>query len=144
MIEDCNAVRDPSECSMGSSSISLVISDFNDCCNNAGLSYIPGSGLRFTWNKSPGKPNGLLKKMDKAMGNLSLLNSYEGVHAQFLPYYTSDHSHVLVTFPGKRTWKPKPFKLLNYSTRKPQFLPTVKQAWDQNIWDALCSLWFLN
>ncbi|KAK9078070.1 hypothetical protein SSX86_002127 [Deinandra increscens subsp. villosa] len=130
---DFNATLDPAESSSGTSHIVSSIDDFRNCCLNTGISDIPFSGLKFTWNKTPGKANGLLKKLDRVMGNSCFLSSFPETKVHFLPFYVSDHSPSIITLPVKQQWRPKPFKFQNYLTRKPSFLPIVENAWKQFV-----------
>nr|GEV05021.1 hypothetical protein CTI12_AA325620 [Tanacetum cinerariifolium] len=97
---------EPSERSMGSSSITAGMEDFRKCLFKAEISDIMMSGLQFTWNKSPGNPNGLLKKLDRVMAVLNI-----------------------PSIPGA---KPKPFKFANFIVLKAEFLSTARNVCDSN------------
>jgi endonuclease/exonuclease/phosphatase family metal-dependent hydrolase len=133
ILGDFNATLDPEECSARASLISSSMGDFRDCCNAAEICDIPASGLRFTWNKSPGSVKGVLKKLDRVMGNPVFLDKFPNANAKFLPFYSSDHTPALVSFPGKTMWKPKAFKFQTHLTVNPLFLPIIKSCWNQFV-----------
>ncbi|KAK9058051.1 hypothetical protein SSX86_022891 [Deinandra increscens subsp. villosa] len=130
---DFNATLDPVESSSSTSHIVSLIDDFRSCCLNTGISDIPYSGLKFTWNKTPEKADGLLKKFDRVMGNSCFMSSFSETKVQFLPFFASDHSPSIVTLPVKQQWKPKRFKFQNYVTRKSTFLPIIEKALKQFV-----------
>ncbi|GKE36472.1 sugar transport protein 13, partial [Tanacetum coccineum] len=84
------------------------------------------SGLHFTWNKSPGNPCGLLKKLDRVMSNVHFLDKFPSANDLFLPFVTSDHSPSVLCIPGVSGARPKPFKFVNFLASKPEFLPIIK------------------
>ncbi|GKG30900.1 hypothetical protein Tco_0423388, partial [Tanacetum coccineum] len=53
---------------------------------------INSSGLHFTWNQKPKGGCGLLKKLDRIMGNTEFIDTFPGAYALFQPYRISDHS----------------------------------------------------
>ncbi|GJZ33432.1 hypothetical protein Tco_0578868 [Tanacetum coccineum] len=71
ILGDFNATLDPSEKSTGGSRSLLLL------------------------NKRPGKVGGLLKKLDRVMGNSVFMSSFPSSHVVFLPFMTSDHTHTI-------------------------------------------------
>ncbi|GJX87408.1 hypothetical protein Tco_0339422 [Tanacetum coccineum] len=51
--------------SAGSSFVTFGMGDFRDCLGEIGVEDLVMSSLKFTWNKSPGRTDGLLKKLDR-------------------------------------------------------------------------------
>ncbi|XP_024964255.1 uncharacterized protein LOC112504542 [Cynara cardunculus var. scolymus] len=80
---------------------------------------------------------GLLKKLDRVLGNLSLLASFPSVHASFLPYGLSDHCPAVVNIDvhssSKSSLHAKPFKFNNHLSDSPNFLPLVNNAWSRYV-----------
>ncbi|GJV94862.1 putative RNA-directed DNA polymerase [Tanacetum coccineum] len=130
---DFNASFHPFEKSTGGSMITTSMSDFRDCVADVEIKDIAMTRLRFTWNKQPGKANGLLKKLDRVMSNGSFLSSFPNAYAQFLPFMTSDHSPAIFVILEVDKTKPKPFKFHNFLTRKEGFLPLVTDIWKNDI-----------
>lgn len=126
ILGDFNATLDPSEKSSGGSKITTAMSDFRDCMASIDIEDLAMSGLSYTWNKRPGVSGGLLKKLDRVMGNLAFVYAFPTSHAQFLPFMTSDHSPASFTIPEVLKSNPKPFKFHNYLSSKEGFLDTVK------------------
>ncbi|GJV73318.1 hypothetical protein Tco_1493313 [Tanacetum coccineum] len=109
------------------------MSDFRDCVSEIEVDDISMSGLNFTWNKSPGKVGGLLKKLDRVMGNVAFMTSFPTSFAHFLPFMTSDHTPVVFAIHEVAKAKPKPFKFHNYLTSKDGFIPAVKKVWVSDV-----------
>ncbi|GJT04648.1 hypothetical protein Tco_0839110 [Tanacetum coccineum] len=57
------------------------------------------TGLHFTWNQKPKGSNGILKKIDKIMGNFQFNDDFLGSFATFQPYHISDHSPCVLRIP---------------------------------------------
>ncbi|MFS7917032.1 putative RNA-directed DNA polymerase [Helianthus anomalus] len=141
LLGDFNAIIDPCERSAGSSFINSSMSEARDCFNNIEVEDLCMSGLKFTWNQSPGKPDGLLKKLDRAMSNHSFISTFPLAHAHFLPFLKSDHSPIVISLPEVNNPKPKPFRFPNYLTRKEKFLPVVTESWAKPV--SGCSMYCL-
>ncbi|GJR31859.1 RNA-directed DNA polymerase, eukaryota, reverse transcriptase zinc-binding domain protein [Tanacetum coccineum] len=133
ILGDFNATLDPSEKSSGGFKITTAISDFKDCVANIDMDDIAMSGLNFTWNKRPGRSGGLLKKLDRVMGNPAFVSSFLSSHAIFLPFMTSDHTPASFVIPKAVKPNTKPFKFSNYLTSKDGFMPAFRKVWDCKV-----------
>ncbi|GJV18998.1 hypothetical protein Tco_1368018 [Tanacetum coccineum] len=111
----------------------MGISDFIDCVADIKVEDLAHSGMNFTWNKSPRKVGGLLKKLDQVMCNIHFLTAFPSSYAYFLPFMTSDHTLVVFVILKVNRAKPKPFKFQNYLTGKEGFIPIVKKYWDAKV-----------
>nr|GEX35133.1 hypothetical protein [Tanacetum cinerariifolium] len=108
LVGDFNVILDPSERSAGSSYFTAGIEDFRDCLGEIRVEDLCMPGLKFTWNKSPGRIDGLLKKLDIVMCNGAFVEQFVNSNAGFLPFVTSDHTPAVVKIP-------KPLKKLKFS-----------------------------
>ena len=133
LLGDFNCILDPCERSAGSFSITYGMHEFRECLAKIEVSDVAMSGLKFTWNKSPGKVDGLLKKLDRVLSNLAFVDKFSNAHAQFLPFGISDHTPSVLIIPNGVNCKPKPFKFPNFLANKPDFLPIVKKVWDYEV-----------
>ncbi|KAJ9535294.1 hypothetical protein OSB04_un001606 [Centaurea solstitialis] len=136
VLGDFNVGLDPGDSSRGSSTITRGMSDFRDCVCDIEVEDIRQSGLMFTWVQKPmsdGGSNGLLKKLDRVLGNLKFVGDFPSAYANFLPYGLSDHSPAVVTLQGLCVFKPKPFKFSNHLADKSGFVPLVLRAWCSNV-----------
>lgn len=133
LLGDFNVILEPSERSFGSSCVTAGMEDFRSCISNIEVSDLVMSGLKFTWNKSPNSPNGLLKKLDRVMCNMGFLNRFPNSNAIFLPFVSSDHSPSVLDIPNIPGPKPKPFKFANFLSSKAEFLPAVKDVWEKEV-----------
>ncbi|GKC03934.1 RNA-directed DNA polymerase, eukaryota, reverse transcriptase zinc-binding domain protein [Tanacetum coccineum] len=71
---DMNVTLSPNKHSTGGSSVTSDMNDFKECANSIEMDDIASSGLFFTWTKNlfktkAGNTTGVLKKLDKFMGN---------------------------------------------------------------------------
>ncbi|GJS26094.1 hypothetical protein Tco_0486714 [Tanacetum coccineum] len=107
LIGDFNVALNLEDYSSGSSNLDSAISDFKDCVYNIEVLDINSSGLHFTWNQKPKGSGGLLKKLDRIMGNTDFIDAFLGSYALFQPYRVSDHS--------------------------PTFLELVSNVWNQHV-----------
>ncbi|GJV93158.1 hypothetical protein Tco_1540971 [Tanacetum coccineum] len=77
----------------------VILGDFNATLDpsekSTSVEDIAMSGFNFTWNKRPGKVGGLLKKLDRVMGNSAFMSFFPSSHVVFLPFMTSDHTHTI-------------------------------------------------
>ncbi|GKB04431.1 RNA-directed DNA polymerase, eukaryota, reverse transcriptase zinc-binding domain protein [Tanacetum coccineum] len=133
ILGDLNTTLDSFKKSTGGSKITTAMSDFRDCVCEIKVNDIAMSDINFTWNKSPGKVGGLLKKLDRVMGNVAFMSFFPTYFAHFLPFMTSDHSPAVFAIPEVAKPKPKPFKFHNYLTGKDGFIPAVKKVWESKV-----------
>nr|GEX53046.1 hypothetical protein [Tanacetum cinerariifolium] len=82
----------------------LVVRELLDCVEDIKVEDISMTGLRFAWNKKPGKEGGLLKKLDRVLA-----------------------------IPKIDIVKARPFKFHNFLTTKDDFIPVVKRVWCNKV-----------
>ncbi|GJW31758.1 hypothetical protein Tco_0051790 [Tanacetum coccineum] len=114
---DFNVALNMEDVSTGSSSMNSAMNDFKECVANIEVLDINCSGLHYTWNQKPKGSNGILKKLDRIMGNLGFVDKFPSAHAVFKPYRVSDHAPAVLKFPTLAANKPKPFKPRYVSSR---------------------------
>lgn len=114
------------------SSFSIGMQEFRECVEHIGVEDINQSGMHFTWNQRPNATSGILKKLDRVMGNGEFINSFLNAYAVFQPHRLSDHSPAVLKIPLVKSNKPKPFKFANFVTCKKEFIPLVKEAWKKD------------
>nr|GEW51521.1 hypothetical protein [Tanacetum cinerariifolium] len=74
--------------------------DFRECVDCLGVADINMNGLFYTWIQKMKNPElGVLKKLDKIMGNSQFISSYPASYAAFMPYLSSDHCPCILTHP---------------------------------------------
>ncbi|XP_021970148.1 uncharacterized protein LOC110865195 [Helianthus annuus] len=133
ILGDFNSALNLDDKSMGVSNISAGMREFQDCISEIEVFDINSSGLHYTWSQKPKKGAGLLKKIDRVLGNTPFVDSFPNSVAFFHPYRLSDHCPCLLKIPKPGKSKHRPFKFANFLVYKPGFLKTVKKAWDTNI-----------
>ncbi|XP_021991697.1 uncharacterized protein LOC110888476 [Helianthus annuus] len=122
---DFNSALNIEDKSCGSSSITSSMRDFKDCLEEIEVFDINHTGLHFTWSQKPKEGIGLLKKIDRVLGNASFVSSYPESVAIFKPY-------------GKS--KPKPFKFAKFLVHKPGFLDIVNGSCYSNLHEKVANL----
>ncbi|KAJ0479479.1 putative RNA-directed DNA polymerase [Helianthus annuus] len=94
---------------------------------------IDRSGCHFTWTQKPKNGVGVLKKIDRVMGNNSFVSEFPNSVALFHPYRLSDHCPCLLDIPTPGKPKPRSFKFANFLVFKPGFQERVKRIWDTHV-----------
>ncbi|CAI9278120.1 unnamed protein product [Lactuca saligna] len=130
---DFNVTLNPSESSAGSSKFTKGMVEFHDCINTLEIQDINCNRLNFTWNQKPKGLNGIMKKLDRVMGNCKLLDQFPSICASFLPYGISDHSPVIIKIPSRSKFKVLPFKFPNVLTLCPELNLIVERHWNLDI-----------
>ncbi|XP_021996267.1 uncharacterized protein LOC110893468 [Helianthus annuus] len=130
---DFNAALNLEDHSMGSSSISIDMREFQDCVLDIEVFDINKSGCHFTWTQKPKEGVGVLKKLDRVMGNNSFVSEFPNSVALFHPYRISDHCPCLLNIPTPGKPKPRSFKFANFLVFKPEFQECVKRIWDTRV-----------
>ncbi|XP_071738894.1 uncharacterized protein [Rutidosis leptorrhynchoides] len=133
ILGDFNASLSIDETTAGSSCMTLAMREFMECVNNIQVCDINNMGMKFTWNQKPHAKTGILKKIDRVLGNDSFLSNYVNAYAIFQPYRISDHSPSILKIPSSIHKKPKMFRFSNYVADQDGFIDCVKAGWDVNI-----------
>ncbi|XP_022030438.1 uncharacterized protein LOC110931350 [Helianthus annuus] len=119
--------------SMGASGISTSMRDFQECVNEIEVADIKSIGFHFTWNQKPKKGVGLLKKIDRAMGNIPFVSKFPKAVALFQPYRVFDHCPCILKINKMEKKRANSFKFANFLVHKPGFMDIVKSNWDLSI-----------
>ncbi|XP_022040145.1 uncharacterized protein LOC110942657 [Helianthus annuus] len=133
MLGDFNSALYLEDKSMGCSSTSASMRDFQACVNDIEMLDLNQSGLHFTWSQKPKKGIGLMKKIDRVMGNSQFLTLFPNAVAVFCPARLSDHSPSVLKIPVLGKVKHKSFKFANFLVHKPEFLDIVKRIWETDV-----------
>ncbi|XP_071712514.1 uncharacterized protein [Rutidosis leptorrhynchoides] len=133
LVGDFNATLDPGEHSAGHSKITSSMNEFRECVGDIQVDDLVKTGLVFTWNQTPGRTDGIMKKLDRAMSNEVLMSLFPSVKARFMPFLHSDHSPIIVEFGELVKPKPKPFKFYNHIAGKAEFLSLVRDVWNEPV-----------
>nr|GEY40675.1 hypothetical protein [Tanacetum cinerariifolium] len=73
---DFNVALNLEDSISGSSRLNAAMYDFKACVNNIEVMDINSSGLHYTWNQKPKGRGGILKKLDRIIGNIDFVDSY--------------------------------------------------------------------
>ncbi|GJR89329.1 hypothetical protein Tco_0213340 [Tanacetum coccineum] len=84
-----------------------------------------------------GNTSGVLKKLDRIMGNEEFIDKFPHAHAVFLPNLIFDHSPNVMIFPNSLHTKKRAFKFSNFVADKKEFNPTVMNIWNGVYEDQL-------
>ncbi|XP_024984301.1 uncharacterized protein LOC112520235 [Cynara cardunculus var. scolymus] len=130
---DFNVALDPKDNSSGTSGPNRGMDDFRQCVRHLEVEDVNYKGLFFTWTKNPNGTGGLLKKINRILGNSHSLARFPSASVVFLPYRNLDHSPAVLTLPSGSPRKPKPFKFPNLLTYKEPFLNVVSSHWHPDL-----------
>ncbi|KAJ0871216.1 putative RNA-directed DNA polymerase [Helianthus annuus] len=130
---DFNSVLHVDDSLNGPSTSSIGMREFHDCVQHTELVDIMGHGLHYTWNQKPKKGIGLLKKIDRVMGNLKFIEMFPEAFVRYHPFRISDHTPCILNMSNSVTMRQKPFKFANFLTSKPDFRDFVEQVWSQRV-----------
>ncbi|GKE56684.1 putative RNA-directed DNA polymerase, eukaryota, reverse transcriptase zinc-binding domain protein, partial [Tanacetum coccineum] len=84
LLGDFNVALNMKDICIGSSSMNSAMCDFKDYVRSIEVMDIHSTGLHFTWNQKPRRRNGILKKLDRIMGNLDFVDTYQGRFLELL------------------------------------------------------------
>ncbi|GJX12117.1 hypothetical protein Tco_0201976 [Tanacetum coccineum] len=133
LMGDFNVALNLEDYYSGFSIMTTEMIEFKDCVSKIVVMDINSSRIHYTWNQKQKGNGGVLKKLDRIMGNIKFCDAYKDVYAVFQPYRILDYSLYVLKVPGLISNKPKPFKLYNYLTYKPSFLYVVATYWNGNV-----------
>ncbi|GKC68404.1 RNA-directed DNA polymerase, eukaryota, reverse transcriptase zinc-binding domain protein [Tanacetum coccineum] len=132
---DMNVTLATNEHFAGSSHMSTDMNEFKDYVNSTKVEDVVSSGLFYTWTKNlfktkMGDTDGVLKKLDRIMGNEEFFDKFSQFHAIFHPYLIFDHCPNTLIITKIMKAKKKAFKFANFIAEKEDFLHVVKKAWE--------------
>ncbi|GJS82036.1 putative reverse transcriptase domain, reverse transcriptase zinc-binding domain protein [Tanacetum coccineum] len=84
LLGDFNVPLNMEDICTGFSSMNSAMCDFKDYVRSIEVMDIHNTGLHFTWNQKPRGRNGVLKKLDRIMGNLDFIDTYQGSFLEVL------------------------------------------------------------
>ncbi|GJV14190.1 hypothetical protein Tco_1359513 [Tanacetum coccineum] len=128
LLGDFNAALNLEDHSDGGYEPNAAMHEFKECVQAMEVSDVNCTGLHFTWNQKPKGSNGILKKIDRIMGNLKFSDDFLRSFAIFQPYRISDHSPCVLRIPKVTKPKPKPFKFSNFLVYKEGFREVVESG----------------
>ncbi|GJW90667.1 RNA-directed DNA polymerase, eukaryota, reverse transcriptase zinc-binding domain protein, partial [Tanacetum coccineum] len=96
---------------------------FQECHEHIEVEDLNSSGIHFTWIQiRQDHSSGILKKIDRVLGNIEFMSYFSNSHALFLPHLTFDHSPAVLIIPKVLNKKHKAFRFLNFIADKPEFI----------------------
>ncbi|GJW85216.1 RNA-directed DNA polymerase, eukaryota, reverse transcriptase zinc-binding domain protein [Tanacetum coccineum] len=133
LLGDFNAALNIEDNSLGGYEPNVAMRDFNECVQAMEVADVNSTGLHFTWNQKLKGSNGILKKINRIMGNLKFNDDFLGSFSIFQPYRISDHSPCVLRIPMVTKPKPKPLKFSNFLVYKEGFREIVDSGWNVHI-----------
>ncbi|XP_035838846.1 uncharacterized protein LOC118486474 [Helianthus annuus] len=133
VLGDFNVALNMEDCLSGPSNHSIGMREFYDCVKETELLDILSHGIHYTWNQKPREGIGVMKKLDRVMGNLKFLELFPYGHALFKPARISDHSPCILKISSTARSKPKPFKFPNFIVTKAEFRQAVSCEWAKDV-----------
>ncbi|GKA89536.1 hypothetical protein Tco_0811348 [Tanacetum coccineum] len=114
LIGDFNAALNLKDIFSGSSVMNASMIEFKDCVANIEVVDINASGLYYTWNQELRRGKGILKKLDRCIGNMEFINEYDVVLQQWSMLAEGHSMYQLVT---KLKALKKPFRKIMHDNR---------------------------
>ena len=134
MFGDFNVILNFNEHSNGPNVRGEGMKEFADCVEELNMEDINMNGMFYTWTQKMRDPSlGILKKLDRVMGNYQFVAAFPTSFAQFMPYLSSDHCPAVLSFPDISVSKPKTFRFLNFLAGQKEFSKVVKENWDIDV-----------
>nr|GEU31441.1 hypothetical protein [Tanacetum cinerariifolium] len=100
LMGDFNVALNIEDSYLGLTKMNLAMCDFKDCVKKIEVIDINSFGLHYTWNQKLKASNGVLKKLDRIMGNIGFVDNFLGAYAIFQPYRISNHSPAVLKLPS--------------------------------------------
>ncbi|GKD71866.1 hypothetical protein Tco_1325956, partial [Tanacetum coccineum] len=117
----------------GSSRFDISMREFKECVEEIKVMDVVRTGLQFTWNQKPKGNDGILKKIDRIMGNLEFNDTFLGAHAIFMPYRIPDHALAILKIPLLTKMEQRPFKFTNLLVHDDSFKSVVQEGWSMQV-----------
>ncbi|GJT01522.1 putative RNA-directed DNA polymerase [Tanacetum coccineum] len=136
MMGDFNAILYFEDHSKGFANIYQGIREFRSCVHQLDMEDLCRNGLFYTWvQKSKDPKSGIMKKLNRVMGNNEFIDMFGACYANFLPYVTFDHCPALLVIPCSVAKRKRSFRFMNYITNKKEFHQVVKDNWNDPVHD---------
>ncbi|GJY83206.1 RNA-directed DNA polymerase, eukaryota, reverse transcriptase zinc-binding domain protein [Tanacetum coccineum] len=110
------------------------IQEFVECVDKLEMEDINMCGMFYTWIQRMKNPAlGILKKLDRIMGNSLFISMFPASFANFMPYLSLDHCPVVLCMPDVIVEKPRSFRFMNFLAEKNGFREVVKDNWSIDV-----------
>lgn len=91
LLGDFNVSLNLEDSSVGNSGITMAMKEFRECIEAIKVEDINRTGIPYTWNQRPNSETGILKKLDRIMGNEGFLDKFNNANAEFPTGYRIIH-----------------------------------------------------
>ncbi|XP_074290946.1 uncharacterized protein LOC141617678 [Silene latifolia] len=129
VLGDFNVVRTPSEKLSNTPPVLQDMLDFNDCLASCNLDDLTCIRVDMTWTNKQDSGTRVWSKLDRVLANPGFISSFPNAFGHFQESGISDHSLVLVHVSYEKKVA-KRFSFLNSWAGHPDYLQTVKAAWE--------------
>ncbi|XP_031271801.1 uncharacterized protein LOC116130204 [Pistacia vera] len=106
LMGDFNVTLNISESLGGVSYFTTSMKEFRECVGNLEVDDINRDEILYTWSGKPHGVNGVMKKLDRVMGNSLFMATFLRANTFFFPQGISDHNLVVTVFPQLMSSKP--------------------------------------
>lgn len=114
---------------MARSTVHLHSSGLAEFCSDNGFTDIPSSGSFFTWCNQQEATTRMYCKLDRVMGNVNWMESYNQTTVEYIQKSHSDHTLSLLSIRHGLNIRRPPFKFLHMWTMHHQFASLVSNSW---------------
>lgn len=129
---DFNAIRSDSERIGGSPRPLISMSEFNECLNSCGLLEATSNGHTMSLCNGHVGTSRSWANLDRVIFNICFANRFTTAKVELLDRKSSDHCPLLLFLETPfSAYGPAPFRFMNMWGSHENFLPCVKEAWNQ-------------
>ncbi|XP_015160507.1 uncharacterized protein [Solanum tuberosum] len=111
--------------------------DVGECLTSSGLEDVNFSGNPFTWWNGRANGDCIFKRLDRVVVNQMLEDLYGNIGVQHLTRTGSDHAPLLLSCEVSNGAIIRPFKFLNFWTKRDDLREVVEQNWVANESDDI-------
>lgn len=130
VLGDFNSMLFPHDGLGGSSRRNSDMEDFYACLEDVELFDLAYQGCQYTWIQKPSGEGGIMRKLDRILGNSAFIDRFRDTTVFFHPRGVSDHSPGVLSIKAGIRNRSRGFKFDNFLTNHDLFLSRVKEVWD--------------
>lgn len=129
ILGDFNSMLFPHDGMGGSSRRNIDMEDFHNCLEDVEIFDITYQGCQFTWTQKPTGEDGIMRKLDRILGNTAFTDRYRDFSVVFHARGVSDHSPGVLSFKAGIVKRKRGFKFDNFLTTHDRFIWVVEEVW---------------
>lgn len=134
ILGDFNAILSSSDRHGGDDQWHSHMDDFPSCIGNSELIHVQTTGLHFTWHNGQHANATILRRLDWAFGNQTLLMKWPLIRTTVQPRSISDHSPLLLGLYPSIPRRKARFKFINSWVNQEGYDEAVQAVWHSEVY----------